>query len=1256
MQQVNGMKRFAVVVMGVAVLAGVGAMARAQVADPAATPAAPAVQTSPAAQTVPTPLPVTAPTVAAAPQGGTIKGSANAGGVPLPGVAVTATNTLTGKKYATSTDVDGLFQMAVPRNGRFVLKTELAGFASTTQEVMVNAASENGGLPMQTAQFKMELASRVTPDAGATATKASAGVTGVAPGGTIAGAVARVGRGTQALTVTDHQNADTSDATAGQSNTGTQLPSLANSSGDSTVSSDSIAVSGQQGQINGLASFSEDDLRNRIQDMQRNGFNNGDIASTLGGVMQSGTFGPGGPGGGGPGGGGGFGGGGFGGGGFGGRGGGGGGFGGRGFRGQNPNAWHGTAGYTGSNSVLNANSYSVTGIPIPKPQSDHNSLVISLTGTPYIPHLTTPNPKQFVFLTVSESRNTQPSAQQLIVPTQAQRYGDLTPAYQAGQVISGTVYDPSTGKPYGNTNCLPALLAIDPTPSACIPQNELNPAAQALLNYYPLPNVNSAQTLDNYQANFPGSSHSSQVSGRYNRSFGAAPVRGQRGAGGGRGGGGEGQGQNQNGPPVLRQSIAENFAYSHSASANSNFSPALGGSSVSNGYSFMSSYTVGYGRLNSTASLGWNRSRSISTNYFTNGGLNPAQSAGINVGNPTIYGNPFYFGVPSVSITGGIQGLNDATPTNQVNQTITFSDFVSWSHKRHNMRFGLDFHRIHADSIGTGGDLGSFSFSGFATENPLSQTCVGAACNGIAASGSSIADFLIGLPQQTGITAGLNKIYLRGNSWDWYAQDDWRAKSNLTLSYGLRWEYFSPYSEKYNRLVNLNVTGVGQSLAVSTVCGTAAPAGTTAGVCAAIAPGALVNPDKALYSPRVAIAWSPKFKWAKSMVVRSGYGINYNTGQYSRFATNLAFQQPFSVTQKNVQSSGATHNGCTLANMTLNNGFNCDQQLTQSSFAVNPNYRLGLVQVYNLGIQRSLPQGIVLNVDYTGSYAGNLDIVRAPNRTPSGLIVQSVGQFNYEDSLGYLRSNALAINARQRMHKGVSLQGTYTYSHSIDDASSVGGSGNSIAQNDQNLSAEESNSSFDRRHTLNGNFVIEPPFGPNRAFFNKGGVMAKILDGYSISGNFTFGSGGFATPSYALTSQEIAAGAPGSLRPNRVPGVPIQGVGSHTRWFNTGAFAGLCSATPIGQTPSPYCLADGTYGNASRNSIQLPGTVSINGSLSRTVSFGETRSLEVRLSANNALNTVQYSGVSTQLNSPTYGQVTSAASMRSFTYNARYRF
>ena len=1172
----------------------------------------------------------TGPTVV---QGGTIKGTVKAGETPLPGVAVTATNSLTGKKYATTTDVDGAYQMQVPRNGRYVVRTELMGFAAATHDVLVNASSENGGLPAQTAEFKMELASRVSPQPDAaepTGTAVAGNRTPRSAGAGVSGTVSRVGRGTQSLAVQNNADADALDATTGQGNAGAELPSLGDvASTDTSAATDSIAVSGTQGQINGLAGFSEDELRNRIQDMQRQGFNNGDIAGAFLGAMQSGNFG--GPGGG-PGGpegpGGGFGGpgggrGGFGGGGRGGFGGGGGGF--RGFRGQNPNAWHGTVAYSGYDSALNAAPYLLTGVPLSKPESRQNTLVASFTGSPFIPHLTTPNPRQFVFLSISENRSVRPSVLTAIVPTLAQRYGDLTPAFQAGRGLNGTVYDPSTGLPYGNSGCTGALYALDPSPGACIPQSEFNPSALALLNYYPLPNVNSTLTSYNYQANIPGTSHSTQASGRYNRSFGATPTRGGRGFGGGFGRGG----QNRNVPPGLRQSIAENFAYSHVASSNGSFSPLLSGKTATDGYNVSSSYTVGYGRLNSTATLTWNRSRSQSTNEFTNGGTNPAVDAGVLVGTPTIYTNPFYFGVPTIGVAGGLVSLSTTAPLQSVNQTISFSDFVAWSHKRHNMRFGLDFRRIHADSIGSGGALGSFTFSGFATQSSAGT------------GGSSFADFLLGLPQQTKISAGLNKIYLRGNAWDWYAQDDWRARANLTFNYGLRWEYFSPYSEKNGRLVNLNLVGSGSSLAVSTVCAAAAPAGAAGTACQSITPGTLVKPDKSMFSPRLAVAWQPKFKWAKNTVVRSSYGINYNVGQYSRFASNMANQQPFYLTQTNTQSTAGNNTGCTLANMTLNHGFNCSQQATQSTFGVNPNYRLGMVQAYNVGIQRTLPQGVVLNVDYMGAHAGNLDIIRAPNRNATSVLNPNVTQFNYEDSLGYQRSNALSVNLRNRMRKGIALGAKYTYSHSIDDASSVGGSGNFIAQNDLDLAAEESNSSFDRRHQLTGTFVIEPPFGPNRAFFNKGGVWAKLLDGYSISGNYTFASGGWTTPVYSLTPQEIAAGAPSSLRPDRDFTQPIQGAGSHLQWFNTSAF----KKPPAGQ-----------YGTASRNSIELPGTVSVNGSLSRTVPLGETRSIEFRLNATNMFNTVQYSGVDTVLNSQTYGQVNGVAGMRSLNYLARFRF
>ena len=976
-----------------------------------------------------------APVVAAEPQGGTIQGTVKASGVPLPGVAVTATNTLTGKKYATTTDINGAFQMAVPRNGRYVVKTDLTGFASVTQEVVVNASSQNGGLP--TADRGVQGGPRLAGHAGANADghrgrrqdrnspRRRTGRAcrwrrhlGTSPGWDEA---------RKRLAVQSSDESDLTDASTSEESTDTELPSLGAVAGDDSSASanESIAVTGVQGQINGLATFSQEDLQNRIQDMQRNGFNNGDIAGTLSGVMQTGTFtpGPGGPGGGGPGGGGpgggGFGGGGGGGGGFGGgggRGGGGGfgaggGFGGGfgGFRGQNPNAWHGTFAYTGADSALNATARSFTGTPIVKPQSDRNTLIASFTGTPYIPGWIKANPKQFLFLSVQETRNSNPSTSQIIVPTPAQRLGDLTPAFQAQPTYGIPVYDPNTGQPYGNTGCDPNILSYDASPTMCIPVSEINPAAKALMNtYYPLPNITPNSLYDNYQANFPGTSHSSQLSARYNRSFGAAPTRGGRGGGGGADVAEEEDvaAEEEARTATLRLSCARASPRTSPTrtrpAQTQNFSPLLGGSSATNGYSLSSAYTVGYGRINSSATLSWSRSSSNTLNYFTNGPVNPALQlgSGIEVGNPAIYGNPFYFGVPSIGMSGvtGVAGLNDTTPSSSINQTISFSDFVSWSHKRHNMRYGLDFHRIHNDSIGGTNVLGSFTFSGFVTQaaappactpnnNPISPANPNPTC----ANGSSVADFLLGQPQQSAITASPNKIYLRGNSWDWYAQDDWRAKSNFTVSYGLRWEYFSPYEEKYNRLVNLQLIGSGSTLAIQNVC----PDPTTG--CQLTAsqfgtPPTLVIPDKSMFSPRVAIAWSPKFKWTKNTVVRSGYGINYNTGAYSGFAKNLSFQQPFATTQTNTLSSSGSPTSCTTANMSWNTvyknstGFNCSTQTTQSNFGVTPNYRLGMVQSYNLGIQRTLPQGVVLNIDYIGAYAGNLDIVRVPNRNATGVL------------------------------------------------------------------------------------------------------------------------------------------------------------------------------------------------------------------------------------------------------------------------------
>ncbi|HMH15713.1 MAG TPA: TonB-dependent receptor [Edaphobacter sp.] len=1132
---------------------------------------------------------VTAQSTAA---GGTIKGTVKAGAVPLPGVSVTATNTLTGKKYATTTDVTGAFAMAIPRNGRYVVRAELAAFAAETKEVLINAAGENGGKPEQVAEFGLQLASRVAQQEAQQAGAAGAAATSLA---------SALGRGTQSLSVTG-EGAAPADASVGTGNAGAQMPTLSGLGGDSAAT-ESVAVSGQMGQTNGLANFNEDEIRQRVQDAvaqaQRQGGATGDVANAIVGMLGGMMGGPGGFGGG-PGGGGG---------GRGGRGGGGG------FRNFNPTQPHGTVFYQGGNGALNAAPFSVTqalgeqGAQVVKPSSMQNRFGVSFAGSPFIPGVYKANPKQFVFLNVTGMRNINPEILNGTVPTLAERSGDFSELLNtASGVTSGQLYDPATGLPILNNNLTNAT-----TP--------LSPQAQALLNFYPAPNVPGASLRNNYQTVTNAGQNSTSAALRFVRNFGQ-----NSGFGGGRR-------QAANAPKTLRQNINFNGSYSHAASDLRNIFLPLGGATVSTGYGVTAGYTIGYGRLTNNASINWNRSHSEQRNYFTDGNSDPLDGTGISIPKPVIGAEPgIYYGVPSLTIA-SFTGLNQTAANNLVNQTISFSDFVSYSHKKHNMRFGFDFRRVHADSIGGSSGTGSFTFTGYATQNPAAA-CATPQSAGCVASGSAFADLLFGLPQQSAIQAGAYKTYLRANVIDWYAQDDWRARPNLTLNYGLRYEYFGPYVEKFNRLVNLDHN------ADFTQVQPVQPGGT--GQFSGSFPRSLVRPDRTMYSPRLGFAYRPTPKFFKETVIRGGYGINYNTGQYAAIARQLAFQPPFAITQTNLVTTPTVSGtaGCTSQNMTLASAFDCSTVPVQNNYAANQDYRLGYVQVWNIDIQRTLPMGIVTNIGYNGARGNELDMWRAPNRTATGLLNPGAQAFNFEDSLGYSRFNGLSVNVRKRLQKGVSLQATYLYGHTIDNASSIGGAQPIPAQNDLDLAAEEGNSVFDVRHKVTGNWVLELPFGPNRAYFTKGGFWSKALDGFSVSGDFTFATGNYFTPRFSATVAETSTGTNNTLRPDRDFAAPITGPQTIHQWFNAAAFSAPANG----------------FGTASRGSIEGPGIVAVDASLSRTVALGETRSFEARVTANNVFNTVQYSGIDTTQNSLTFGQVTSAAAMRTLSVTARYRF
>lgn len=1104
-------------------------------------------QASPAEPQSPPPVSTQQPASQAPAARFTISGVVKSGNTPLPGVTITAANSLTGKKYATSTDIDGSFRIVLPTRGKYVVRAELTAFAAQTAEVVVNPTT-----PDQKSDFAMTLLSRVpkTDESGDLPQVANA----------VAGVLAQ--RGTQRLSVSGDNGAslDTSASGANGDAPLSGMNALANSA-DAT--NQSYSVTGQMGNTQDFGMRSMEDMRDRIEELRAQG-RLGEFSGGGGNVMVMG-----GPGGGGPpmGGGGGpmiF---------IGGPG----GMGGRGRSNFNVNRPHGTVFYSAGNSIFDAAPYSLSGTSTGKPDYNSGRFGGFVGGPLNIPKLYNGGMKTMFFVGYNGGRVTQPYDVFSRVPTIAERNGDFsqtlyTSGPNAGQPVQ--LFNPLTGAPLGSV----------------LPSSLISPSAQSLLSYIPLPNQPGEQ---NYRYTSTTDNNNDSASFRLTHNFGAMPSF----PGGGGGGRGMRAGRSRN---------SLNFGGNYMRSSNDLLRPfeTVGGKTKVEGLNLNAGWNVGSRKITSIFRVGWNAQRANTTNYFA-GVTDVAGAAGIN----GVSSNPADWGVPGLSFT-NYTGLNDVTPSYRNDRTLSLSEMVMLPGKKHSVRFGADYRRMWTDLRSNTNPRGTFTFTGFATG--------GGSTSG---TGYDLADFLTGYAQQTTIQYSPNMFNFLSNAWNAFLQDDWRVRSNLTIELGLRYEYNGPYVEESGRLVNLDVAP-GFTAVVPVEAGQKGQYNGTYN-------DSLVRPDRNNFAPRVGIAWRLQDK----MVVRGGYGINYNLGQYRSIVQNLAFQPPFSFTQTNLASTSQT--------LTLANGFPTATDAITNNFAIDPNYRLGYVQMWNLNVQRDLPANMVLNVGYTGSKGTALDMVRAPNRGASGLRIPGVQAFLYESSQGFSILHSGSVRLRRRMKNGMSVGGTYVYSKSIDNASSIGGGATVVAQNDLDLAAERGLSSFDQRHRLTGDFVLELPFGAGRKWLANESFASRIFGDWTLSGDFTVASGTPLTARVIGDVLDVARGSNGSLRAD-YNGQPIS-LGDPTvgQWFNTAAFS---------------VPATGTFGNAGRNSINGPGNFLLNMSLSKTIPMKDMMALELRAEATNILNHVNYTAVDTVVNSPTFGQVVSAGNMRRMQLTSRFRF
>lgn len=1176
-----------------------------------------------------------------------VRGVVTSGPERLPGVAVTVREGET-VRGLTSSDIDGSFTVALP-SGAYLVRLELSGFAAVERRVTLGTTPCDA-----TVDADMTLASRVPgatlPPAPPAAPVAAGGARGGVqdgrgfpgggfPGGGFPGG-GRGGRGAaaprfqtltveQAATAAGADDAVLSATLRPEDDPATRLlpPGFAAGTAD-----DAVTVSGTVVQLDRAL------IDQRAAALARGEFGLGDtplgpqVAAGFAQVGVGDTLGPAGGGRGG---------------------GGGGGFGGLGGRGGG-SAFQVNATYGLGGSMFDAAPYSLRGEPVTKRDYLQQNFSTTLGGALKIPGVYDGTNRTTYNLSYTAARNGNLFDQYATVPSEAYRRGD----FSASAV---PIIDPLTGSPFAG-NQIPAermsaaALALLPfIPAANLPGDTRNfHLSETTRSTTDTISLRISHTLTQPQAgrggrgggrgggaaggrgaggntaagttgaaagSTPGSAPPAGAGNTAGSPAGqtappgpaAQPAAGQGGAGrGGPGAAGPGRGGRGTFAPPLNVSVSATLNYRHNDGDRSNVFPSLAGTTRGTTVSVPFNLNIRAGRSMHAISGSVSRTSSTTLNDFAFT-RNVASEAGIT----GVATDPFDWGVPSLSF-GTFTGLRDTAPSRRLDRSWQLTYGLTRPAGTHNWRVGGSYqtqlNRTQSDSNARG----TFTFTGLYTAGGLST---------VRGSGQDFADFLLGLPQQAtrqyGVTTDdiSSLVTIRGRQFNLYVQDDWRWKARWTINYGLQYDFVQPYTETSGRMVNLDASSDFTSVA-AVMPGEVGPYSGLYG-------SGLVNTDWNNLAPKVGVAW----RATNRAVVRFGYGLSYNSGSYSTIARNLYQQPPFFRT--------ATVTGTLDDPLLLTDAFSGIASGTiTNNYGIDRDYQLGLIHQWNVDYSRTLLSSWNVGATYIGTRGANLDMLRAPNRGPDGLRIPDVQSFTWQSDDGSSYMNGLSVRLQKRQTRGISGSVSYTLSKSRDNTTATGGNA-TVAQDDRNLDAEWALSNFDRRHQFTGSANLELPWGRNRRWLANGGWLAQVVGDWSMSANLTVQSGTPLTARCSSCAANVAQGVVGTLRANYT-GAAI-GLSDPTidQYFNTSAFS---------------IPAVGSFGNSLRNMIVGPGSRALNAQFTRDVALGGTRNVSLTVNANNLLNLVNYGGIDTNVNSPTFGQVTSVNGRRSVRVNMRFRF
>jgi hypothetical protein len=596
-------------------------------------------------------------------------------------------------------------------------------------------------------------------------------------------------------------------------------------------------------------------------------------------------------------------------------------------------------------------------------------------------------------------------------------------------------------------------------------------------------------------------------------------------------------------------------------------------------------------------------------------------------------------GPPFIQVNGYTSVGDPITgPRNSFENAYDYNGSLSWVRGKHDLKFGGGYQHLHVNA------LQGIATNGFFVVVPFPLT-------------DAFASFIIGQPVFFLQGRGDFGRGINGQSLNGYAQDTFKATSRLTFNLGLRYDLPFPYTEIHNRQT-LWVPGRQSTVMPNAPEGLLYPG--DRGI-----PAGLIPTFKKAFAPRVGIAWDPigSAKW----LVTSAYGIYYEpyyTGQGGPLQSPIS-APPYLQTE---QISLAPPPTPPLSFQDPYNGppppaGTFATPLTNLTLA--PNLPLPYAQDWDLNVQRSLANDLLLEVGYVGTKGTKLPRFIEANPTvyiPGQSTTDNVDQRRIHSgctlgdpesaceyaSTGLISGianssyNALEASLKKRFTHGLSFLASYTYSKAIDDVSSfnISGSGsiqvageNDLAQNPRNLAAERGPSLFDARHRLVFSYQWSLPFWQRQQNWYE-----HALGGWQLNGIVTAMSG---TPFTVFDSRDnsFQGSAPeitgfSANRPNLVPGQnPNDGPHSVNAWLNANAFSRV---PQDGNSPVQQ------FGTAGRNIALGPGYANWDFAAAKNIRLAESKDLQFRAELFNVLNHANFHLPNSDISSPTFNRILAA--------------